>query len=56
MMMMMMMMNGQAVEWGVGGGEWQNRKPVGGKEPHRCKPSEKQSPGPIVPAGDGGQH
>lgn len=31
-------------------------KPVGGRNPHRCEVSRKQSPGSIVPAGDGCQH
>lgn len=33
-----------------------NRKVVGGRNPHRCEVSRKQSPGSIVPAGDGCQH
>lgn len=31
-------------------------KAVGGRNPHRCEVSRKQSPGFIVPAGDGCQH
>lgn len=32
------------------------KKPVGGRNPHRCEVSGKQSLGFIVPAGDGRQH
>lgn len=47
-------------DWPSGGLERRmNRKkvnPKGGREPHRCDPQGKQSPGSIVPTGDGGQH